>query len=414
LQLYMRSPLVIGQTKMVMSEPYFTTLTLIGLILTERYLVRKVVNPVASILTGTTLVLAIFTRNIGIVLIVAVAFRILVLPIEKATKQKVFIYLLIGGVLFLAAVIALTPVSIRSLLPIEYMDQFRDPHKWGQDQIDIVIVPRVVTALEEYVALHLRTAVIPIGGGGRELEFGRRLGIPNLPLLTGSLIGIFILLGILSAFQYRELSPTVLLFEIMYLAAILFWPWRAPRFLYPIIPFLFYNFLSGLKLIFNQFNRIKLLSRINPTAVGLAFVIFALSALSIFKVLRDHSTSLEYVRDLRVGAMWLKENSGKDDLVMAQQPQGIYLYSERKTMDFPPHYEFESAEDFESIVRNRGVDYIVIAPDLVWREDGLLEYDNFTGELILPVMNELNQTNSVEVVYSSEADKVIVYKVSSR
>ena len=246
------------------------------------------------------------------------------------------------------------------------------------------------------------------------MVLGKRFGIPNLPLLTGLLIGCLILLGSFSVFQKQGLFPTVLIFEVLYFLAILLWPWRDARFLYPILPFLFYNFLWGIRILGKQLHRLRFIpGRITILAAdfGLAIVILTIFSLSLYKGISNHDNNLQYVRDLRVGTKWLKENSSNDAIVMAQQPQGIYLYSERKTVDYPLETDCQSTDQFEKTLRSQGIDYILIAPEMAWRPDGSLSYDKFTSETMLPTLDNLLEKDVVKVVYASEFDLVVVYQL---
>jgi hypothetical protein len=412
--LYALSPLVIGHSRMVMSEPAFTTLTLLSLILAEKFLTKDKPQTIPILLSGMVLALMLFTRTIGLVLIAAVAFRIYMIPSDSAIKWKKFLLLLLGGLMFVTFVVALTPVTLHSLLPAEYMDQLENPHQWGQSRIENALLPRFIGAFLEYIQYHLRNAVFPLGGGGSELAFGKRLGIPNLPLVTGSLIGVLIFIGSLSVFKKQGLFPTVLMFEVLYFLVILIWPWRDSRFLYPILPFLFYNLLLGVRIVSQQLNRFRFISSrtsILITDLSLATVIVGLLSMSAYKGISNQSNSLLYVRDLKVGTTWLKENSSQNSLIMAQQPQSIYLYSDRHTIDFPTLELCQSSRQFEDILQTQGVDYIIVAPEMAWHQNGQLTYDRFTTEKILPILGDLYKEHVLEVAYESEADRVIIYQL---
>ena len=107
---------------MVMSEPAFTTLVLLTLILAEKYIPRTEVPFLPTFVTGMIITFALFTRTIGAILILAVLIRIVMLPLDKSIKQRKLFYLLLGGIVFVALVVALTPVTLKSLLPNEYMN----------------------------------------------------------------------------------------------------------------------------------------------------------------------------------------------------------------------------------------------------------------------------------------------------
>jgi hypothetical protein len=412
--LYAISPLVIGQTRMVMSEPVFTTFLLVSLILTERYLVSSKENLLPTLISGIVIFFALFIRTIGIVLVAAVFARILLMPLTRQLKIRRIFYLIVGGITFISIIIIVTPVKIDHLLPIKYYDQFQNPHAWGWTHIEEDLVPRIFGAFLEYTTHHLRDAVIPIGGGSSEIEFGLRFGISNLPQFSGLIIGCLILLGSLSVFQKQGLQPSVFIFEVLYFGACLLWSFRASRFLYPILPFLFFHLILGVRIAANQLRRVKIIPQdINHYVVNLSmiFIFLIIFLISIYKGISDNSDSTQFVPDLKVGASWLKENSSSEALIMAQQPQAIYVYSERHTIDYPYDNQFYSPDQFLGILHKNKVDYIILAPEMNWRYDGLLDYDEVTSRKVIPILNELAQRGTIDEVYQSEKDLVIVYSV---
>lgn len=79
-----------------------------------------------------------------------------------------------GGIALIFIVIVATPVTPRDLIPSEYADQFDNPQEWGQSNIDDALIPRMFSGFLAYIGKHLREAIISIGGGSREVEFGKR------------------------------------------------------------------------------------------------------------------------------------------------------------------------------------------------------------------------------------------------
>ena len=408
--LYSSSPIVIGHTRMVMSEPAFTTFALGSLILTERCLRNSCKNTAHILLLGFMTIFTFFIRTIGITLCVAVIIRILLaFPFSHAIKTLG--YLLLGGMVFVIIVFVLTPIAIHDLLPFEYADQFENPQSWDQIQVETALIPRIYTGFLAYTKQHLREVVLPIGGGNQELEFGKRMGITDLPLLTGLVFGSLILLGSFSFLLKQGLSPSVYIFEILYFSAILLWPWRSARFLYPILPFLLYNLLWGVSIIGNQFRRIKILpKRISPitSETGVAVFFLVILFISIYKGVTDNNNSLQYTRDLRVGTTWLKENSSSEALIMAQEPESIFLYSQRKTIDY---IYASTVPELERKIHQQGIDYILVAPKLEWNTDGSLEYDVYTRNIFLPHIDELVSRGYLRLVYQSDEDMVQAFQV---
>lgn len=408
--LYLKAPLVVGHTRMVMSEPAFTTFVLATLILAEKCLSENEQKPVQALLLGGIAAFTVFIRTLGIVLWAAIVIRLLfALPIRKSLK--ILGYLFIGGAVVVGAVVILTPVSVSDLAPTEYADQLRNPQAWGQVQIETDLAPRLWSGLKDYARQHVREVIVPIGGGQREVELGQRLGISDLSLATGLGVGSLIILGSFSFFVRKGVSSTAYIFVILYLGAILLWPWRGARFLYPIIPFLHYWFLFGILIIIDQVERFKPLSIHSGRLISricLITIVTIMLLSSLYKTMTNNSHTTEYTRNLRVGTTWLRDNSPADALIMAQQPQSIYLYSQRKTIEYPDVANFA---DLQKVIEERGVDYILIAPKLEWRADGSLVYDEYTRDIFLPLLNRLRQMERLQLVYESEEDKVMVFQV---
>jgi hypothetical protein len=408
--LFSTSPLVIGLSRMVVAEPIFTTLVLTALVLTGFYLLDSKQRSGILFIIGAIATLAVFTRTLGIALWIGI-ITCMIIQQRPHFSLKPYLYLLSGGIVFVLCVILLTPVSFRDLIPAEYIDQFNNPHAWGQSQIETPIIPRFFSALTEYARQHLREAVLPIGGGEREREFGNHFGINDLPLLIGTIIGCLILVGIFTFQTDIRVLPTVFVFEFLYLLMILLWPWRGVRFLYPILPLIYLQLLIGITLITNIIQKIPILTRFTKKQADNVFfglVVLGLLLISVFEATTDNRTSLDYTRDFRVGTAWIKNNSSADSLVMAQQPRSIYLYAERNTIDYP---KVSNLDEFEKVVLEQGVDIILIAPKLDWIIGSQLTYDEYTSEIIIPIINSLTEKSLLELVYESEEDLVYVYHV---
>lgn len=206
-------------------------------------------------------------------------------------------------------------------------------------------------------------------------------------------------------FQERGLEPSVSIFLILYFGITLVWPWRGARFLYTIQPFLFYYFLQGIGFVAEKIQRLKFI----PSRVGcyfvhsnLSLVIVFLIIISLYKGITDNSRSTQYVRDFQIGTIWLRENSPIDAVIMAEQPQSIYLYSQRKTVEYTAAVE-------EAIEEN-AMAYILVAPRLEWREDSSLVYSVVTSQT-LPLLSRLESMGRLTLVYQSSVNMVQVYEV---
>jgi hypothetical protein len=423
--LYGLSPIVAGHTRMVMSEPVFTAFALATLILAEKYVLSEKDMRLPIFLSGILSVFTLFVRTIGLVLFAAILGRILVLSISKLSKVRRLVYFMSGGISLIFVVVAATPVEFQDLIPTEYTNQLVNPQDYEYVNIEDALVPRSISGFLAYTESYLRKAVIPVGGGQNEIEFGKRFGIPDLPLLTGLVTGSLILLGSLSVLHGEGLSPTAFVFEILYFGVVVAWPWRGERLLYPIQPFLFYQLLLGIMLlagVIQHFSFSPPIVKKYFADLGVAAMVTIILIISFYKGAINYRVVAESAdaagrsivavnnnapllsRDLRVGAVWIRDNSSTDALVMARYPQSIYLYSQRKTVDYPQ--AFTGSQLIEAI-ELQGVDYILIAP--VWQLGGAWAYDTYTLEMLLPLLDELVSKGKLELVYQSFGDRVSVY-----
>jgi hypothetical protein len=404
--LYATSPLVVGHTRMVMSEPVFLTAVLATLLLFERLRQAPARLPWAAAV-GALATLAMFTRTIGVVLWIAIGLRML-LELPRRQAWASLAAAVAAGTLVLLLVVAGTPVAASDLLPVDYAEQFRRPEAWDRSQVPASLALRLFEAASGYAAGVVREAIIPLGGGAREMELGRRLGVADLPAWTGLAVSAVVAAGSLGFRRGRGLSRGALVFLGLYLGALCLWPWQDSRLLYPVQPFLFCQFLTGLGLIAGWLGRVRA-GWLSGAAITLASG--AILAVAAYKGATDQRTSLDFSRDFRVGATWLRQNTAEDTLVMAQHAHTIYLYSRRGTVGFPA---VEDAEQLQAALAQLGADYILMGPRVAWRLDGSLEYTTYTRTVLLPALEALASTGQLNVVYESPEDLVRVYQVAGR
>jgi hypothetical protein len=118
--------------------------------------------------------------------------------------------------------------------------------------------------------------------------------------------------------------------------------------------------------------------------------------------------SRHHLPDLEVGTVWLRANSEPADIVLARNPDNIFLYSDRRTLDYPRVKTPAQLREYLSI---HGVDYILMAPKLQWSNDGQLAYDDYTEQYFLPLITSMQEDRSVVSVFRSETDLVEVFRV---
>ena len=143
----------------------------------------------------------------------------------------------------------------------------------------------------------------------------------------------------------------------------------------------------------------KLLSRgrsvLGSVAAGLLVLLFVAQIVASFAI----GDSLDHVRDFTVGTTWLKTNTPVDAVVAAEQPQTVYLYSDRATVALP-------MDPLALVERFPGVPvYVLIAPQLKWSDSGTLEYNS----LALKAQAALEQSSLVDLVFEDGVHLVKVY-----
>ena len=187
-------------------------------------------------------------------------------------------------------------------------------------------------------------ALLPIFGTRLDVTFGWLFILLNVGILLLLALGIFTL---------QPKLEWMHVYFVVYMAGILaFWNPQVgsvkARFLIPILPFLYFYFLSGIKQLAMSNRRIE---------TGLAF---AIALLLIARNLQDWRNPVrEQMTDLSIGANWIAENTPTDAIVMVNEPVPAYVHVKRQTINFP-----KDGQELQKYLDNQGIDYIIIAPPL--------------------------------------------------
>jgi len=186
----------------------------------------------------------------------------------------------------------------------------------------------------------LAGSLIPIFGTRLEAMLGWLFILLNISIL------LLLALG-LSSFKLEWMQ----IYFIIYVAGILaFWNPQVgsvkARFLIPILPFLYFYFLSG----------VERLTKGNPRiAIGAAAII---AFVLIARNLQDWRSPIhEQMTDLSIGTSWVGENAPADAIVMVNEPVPAYVHVQRKTINFP-----KNDQNLQAYLDNQGIDYIIVAP----------------------------------------------------
>ncbi len=408
--LYLFSPLTISHTRMVMSEPVFTTFCLASMILAEQA-VRRTPGRWWSVMTSFALFFVIFTRSVGIVL-VAIIFAYLLIIKGKAIWNQLALVVLETLVL-VGVLVAISPIGLAALLPVRYIDslaRYGSSAQVSDAQAVPVNYSRIryqLRTIERHLEADIPGIVIPVQSQSAQ-ALANRIGIPSLPLVLGFLVSGLIALGYLRWFDGEGLS-VIRLFPVLYMGVLTVWTWVDPRLLYPIQPQLQFGFLLGIEGILFPIRLFQ--DRIAPLRhwgkLIPALIAAGLLSVFIYQSFRiDDSRS--HVGDLFARTRWFGSNSVASDIIMTEQPQTDFIYSGRKTVPYPE--SLSSPEDLEVYLGKNNITYILIGPQIAWQPIYAPSYSNRTSSLLTLVEN-LRLDNRLRLVYSSPRDLIQILKV---
>jgi len=223
---------------------------------------------------------------------------------------------------------------------------------------------------------------------------------PLLPLLSNSTIILLLFFGLVLSFKKFELID--IYFVIYFLAILAFWNPKVGsvkvRFLIPILPFLYFYLIHGSRWVIGKLsgNHPAYAPRIITGLAGMIMLI------SLVRNLQDwHSPIRDQMTDLSIGADWISRNTPSDAIIMVNEPIAAYLYTQRKTLAYPP-----VAQGIEKFIKNQGVDYIIISPKL--QSPRTINLDNVTLTKFLPLFEE--NPDRFILVYGNSEYNVSVYK----
>lgn len=402
--LFAMSPWVVGQTREVLSEPTFTALVVLALLLTEACVHRRGPSYGLAAALGVVVMGAFFTRWIGISVVIAVFALIVLARKPFADRVRSLATIFVAGLAALALVLVFTSVDLRQLTPERHLSELRSPPVRRKSGVRL---EPGLAVIAEYASDELRRVVVPSGGGSRERALGERLGIRNLSTIIGVSVTTLLAFGAWQSMRTRALAPTVLLFELVYFGALCCWPSVTIRLLFPLLPFLILQLLLAVDALNRAAERLwPGARRLRTWAVVAVWGGLLLVSTAKSWVLGDSRRS---TGDLGVGTTWLAAHSPPEAIVMSQHPQITYLYAERKTMKLPPVH---TTAELERALQDGQVDYLLLRPELEWRPNGAHTYDAHTQQVVLPALSELTSQGKTAIVYESTPEEMVrVYQV---
>ncbi len=413
---YGLSPLVINHGRMVMSEPVFTTGCLVAFILTER-LSRGRASYKWIILLGIAFLALCLIRSVGLVFSAGL-FLDLFIALGRWALKPVLVALAAGGVA-LALIVVFTPIqTVDILFPIQrYTGDFYD---FTQNQ-DIgarsrpdppPFLVRILQRSYLHIVRELRSSIFAVGGGEREKAFFTNLGLPFLPAIIGLSIGVVVVTGILRGF-WREGGSAFASVALMYLGMLVLWNWNGDRFLYPILPQLLFGFFLGVDGIARWGARVMpAFKEYRMATVAVMAAVIIVVASFVYRTLHLQP-STTHTGDLTARTEWIKANTEPEAVVMSDVPAVDFLYGKRHTVEMfrvPRTTSEDNLGPLLAYLAFHRVDYILIAPDLIWQENYAPRYSSRTM-IFIDVIERLEDRGQVTLVYESLDDMIRIYQV---
>lgn len=243
-----------------------------------------------------------------------------------------------------------------------------------------------------YLNETLAGSLIPIFGT-RTTSMLAEYGLGWLPPVLNILILLLLILGMIVS---RKNFGLMEIYLVIYLLGILtFWNPRVgsvkARFLIPMLPFLYFYFVQGIRILTQRTPRVAV------------FISIAVAVLLLARNAQDYvNPVMNQMTDLSIGTSWVAENAPQDAIVMVNEPVPAYPHLRRKTVAFP-----RRGQDFETYLNNQGVDYIVIAPRL--QAPRSTDLDEFIAKQVLPLLD--SDPERFPLVYFNPEHNVLVYQV---
>jgi hypothetical protein len=348
-------------------------------------------------------------RQLLLVLLVMVALTGLILvvtPVETSGLLPMR-YLHQEDASFLVGLAGLMPgVDSDEFLSAEDLEESDEPAEGQQVEADGG-PERLLRKLRHNLLLDLRNVVLPVGGGASEQALVERLGLPSLSLIAGAVVLALVVLGF-GRWLIKDGLSVMLLFAPLYAAALLFWNWYDTRLLYPIQPQLFLAFLLGLEAIYvwiGSWQKGRNTRRVVDVILVATTVLMLLLSIDKGFAVRDSRLSKG---DLALRTSWLKAHAAPDAILMSEVPLQDYLYGGRKTVGFPA--SVASAQELAHYMTERGVNYVLIAPNLAEDDSHMPALSDLSSQL-LPLLSELVSEGRVKLVYESDRDLNRLFEV---
>ena len=375
------NPLLVGTSVTVMSESAYLFFSLITLILFDSW--NEKPNYALVILIAFAALFTQLIRTVGIAIFIALIIYYLY---SRRFREAGITF----GVFAIGALIQ-SWLNLRnggSLVSAGYESQVFSGSI-------IEKVGQMWTNLLGYFNETVAGALIPIFG-----EKVTSLVGPLIPMIINAAILLLIIFGLSLSRKKIQLFD---LYVLVYIAGILaFWNPKVgsvkARFLIPILPFLYFYLIQGLKWLLEKITKNNLVN----TARFTFAVTGMIAILLVARNLQDWRNPIsEKMTDLSAGADWVAENVPADAVLMVNEPVPAYVQMRRQTVGYP-----RALENIENYIVDQGIDYIIVSPKL--QSPRSLKLDEDVVTQLLPILN--GDFNKFTVVYHDSKLNITIYK----
>ena len=243
-------------------------------------------------------------------------------------------------------------------------------------------IGQAIEQLLAYAQGPIGEAVVMYLTGPRVVSLLGGYGLHVVPFLVNlAILGLLLLGAFISVTRHRLAVSGLYVF--FYFAGILAFRDPSmgliqPRFLIPLIPFLYLYLIEGIRALVSAIPGTLGERLPRPAIVGLAALIVPLSLVANVQGARNPVRNR--TTDISVGGQWIQTNADPDAIVMTRDPVPRYLYLQRRTVDYP-----DRAQDIGSYLHENGVDYILVAPLL--QSPRTTQLDGYMLSVLLPYLD---------------------------
>ena len=398
-------------TKTLLSETSYMVFSFLALLFIHQYVTAPRPRWWQAALAPFFIAASFFTRQVGMTVLAAGVVYALV----RRRPRRALWLLLLSGLLYAPWAYRNAAIGT-SALASTYWDQFLRV-KWDEPLLGTVTWQGLIVRLLENIWGHatgtLVQLLLPVPGQGF-LSILPPFLANVIPLVTGLGLSALIVTGYVRSVRRR--AGLVEIYLLFYLGMILLPSWQTVRNLVPILPFLIYYLIQGLRTLVGAVQKRKLPANLSlEPAVALAVVLLLLSNLYADRQeLREgamyRSAGLFYYqgyagneKDFFEAARWIRDNTPPEALFFYRFPEKLFLYTGRQTDSEvtrvpAPVVNFMSLEELTDKIRQR-VDYVVVAPSDGGRYGDL-------GDMIAA-----DRSAFVPVFETSGERKVVIYQV---